>query len=86
MSASVVSVIPSSIVSDAVTWDLTNNTNQPQLATCEIFLLNGSTQIGTYGPVQIPVAGGASAREFAQVDTLSGTTESDSAQIFCRKG
>ena len=69
-----------------VTWHATNKTDQPQLATCEVLVLNGSTQLGDYGPVQLAVAAGATAEEFSEVTTLAGSGAGDTAQIVCQKG
>jgi len=62
-----------------VAWHVTNKTGQPQLATCEVLVLNGSTQLGDYGPVQLAVAAG-------EVTTLAGSSAGDTAQIVCQKG
>lgn len=77
---------PSTQISDAVTWTVTNRTSQPQEANCQVLVLNGSTQIGDYGPVQFTVAAKATAEEFSQVETLSGSSAGDTAQIACQKG
>jgi hypothetical protein len=82
----VVSVDPSSQLGDEVTWNATNKTGQPQLATCEVLVLKGSTQLGDYGPVQLAVAAGTTAEEFSQVTTLAGSSAGDMAQIVCQKG
>lgn len=86
MSTKVVSVVPSSQLGDEVTWSVTNKTGQAQLATCEVLVLQGSTQLGDYGPVQLVVAAGATAEEFSQVTTLAGSSAGDTAQIVCQKG
>ncbi len=86
MSTKVISVDPSSQLGDEVTWNATNKTRQPQLATCEVLVLKGSTQLGDYGPVQLVVAAGATAEEFSQVTTLAGSSAGDTAQIVCQKG
>ncbi len=83
---SVVSVNPTSQLSEMVMWDATNKTGQPQLATCEVLVLHGSTQLGDYGPVQLAVAAGATAEEFSEVTTLAGSSAGDTAQIVCQKG
>ena len=69
-----------------VKWNATNKTGQPQLATCEVLVLHGSTQLGDYGPVQITVAAGATAEEYSEVTTLAGSGADDTAQIACQKG
>jgi len=82
----VVSVSSTSQLSDMVKWDAINRTRVPQLATCEVLVLNGSTQVGDYGPVQIVVAAGATAEEYSEVTTLAGSAVGDTAQIVCQKG
>jgi hypothetical protein len=69
-----------------VKWDATNPTGEPQLATCEVLVLNGSTQLGELGPLQLTVAAGATAEQYSEVATLAGSTASDTAQIVCQKG
>jgi hypothetical protein len=69
-----------------VRWNVTNKTSQPQLATCEVLVLNGSTQLGELGPVQLAVAAGATAEQFSEVTTLAGSSTGDTAQIVCQKG
>ncbi len=69
-----------------VKWNMTNKTNQPQFATCVVLVLNGSRQLGDYGPVQLAVAAGATAEQFSEVTTLAGSNAGDTAQIVCRKG
>ena len=86
MSTKVGSVDPSSQLGDEVTWSMTNKTHRPQLVTCEVLVLNGSTQLGDYGPVQLAVAAGATAEQFSQVTTLAGSSAGDTAQIVCQKG
>ena len=86
VSTKIVSVDPSSQLGDEVTWTVTNKTQQPQLATCEVLVLDGSTQLGDYGPVQLAVAAGATAEEFSQVTTLAGSSARDVAQVVCQKG
>ena len=73
-------------LSDMVRWNVTNKTRQPQLATCEVLVLNGSTQLGELGPVQLAVAAGATAEQFSEVSTLAGSSAGDTAQIVCQKG
>ncbi len=73
-------------LSDMVRWNATNGTSTPQLATCEVLVLNGSMQLGDYGPVQITVAAGATAEEYSEVTTLAGSSAGDRAQIVCQKG
>jgi hypothetical protein len=82
----VVSVSSTSQLSDMVRWDVANTTNQPQLVTCEVLVLNGTTQLGTFGPVPLAVAAGATAEQFSEVTTLAGSGAGDSAQIVCQKG
>ncbi len=69
-----------------VTWNATNKTGRAQLATCEVLVLHGKTQLGDYGPVQLTVAAGATAEEFSEVTTLAGSSAGDTAQIVCQKG
>lgn len=69
-----------------VKWNVTNKTDQPQFATCQVLVLNGSTQLGDYGPVQLAVAAGATAEQFSEVTTLAGSGPRDTAQIVCQKG
>lgn len=82
----VVSVSSTSQLSDMVRWNVTNKTRQPQLVTCEVLVLNGSTQLGELGPVQLAVAAGATAEQFSEVTTLAGSNAADTAQIVCQKG
>jgi hypothetical protein len=84
--ASVVSVSSTSTLSEMVRWNLTNPTGQTQLATCEVMVLQGSTQLGDYGPVEVAVAGGATAQQFSEVTTLAGSGAGDTAQVACQKG
>lgn len=86
VSTKIVSVDPSSQLGDEVTWTVTNKTHQAQLATCEVLVLDGSTQLGDYGPVQLAVAAGATAEEYSQVTTLAGSSTHDVAQVVCQKG
>lgn len=86
VTTSVVSVSTTSQLSDMVKWQLTNKTSQPQLVTCEVLVLNGSTQLGELGPTQLAVAAGATAEQFSEVTTLAGSSASDKAQILCQKG
>jgi hypothetical protein len=86
VTTSVVSVSSTSQLSDMVRWNVTNKTGQPQLATCEVLVLNGSTQLGEFGPVQLAVAAGATAEQFSEVTTLAGSSAGDTAQIVCQKG
>jgi hypothetical protein len=86
LSTKIVSVNPTSQLSDMVTWNVTNQTGQPQLATCEVLVLNGSTQLGDYGPVQVAVAAHATAEQFSEVTTLAGSSAGNTAQILCQKG
>jgi hypothetical protein len=67
-----------------VKWNMTDKTRQPQLVTCEVLVLDGSTQLGDYGPVQLAVAAGATAEEFSEVNTLAGSSAGDTAQIVCQ--
>jgi hypothetical protein len=83
---SVVSVTSASQLGDMVKWDATNNTAVAQLATCEVLVLNGSTQLGELGPMQLTVAAGATAEQYSEVTTLAGSTAGDTAQIVCQKG
>lgn len=69
-----------------VMWNATNKTATAQLATCEVLVLNGKSQLGDYGPVQIAVAAGATAAEYSEVTTVAGSSASDRAQIVCQKG
>ena len=71
---------------EMVKWDATNKTAAPQLATCEVLVLNGSMQLGELGPLQLTVAAGATAEQFSEVTTLAGSTAGDTAQIVCQKG
>ena len=71
---------------DTVKWDATNDTAVAQLATCEVLVLNGSTQLGELGPIQLTVAAGATAEQYSEVTTLAGSTAGDTAQIVCQKG
>ncbi len=82
----VVSVTSTSQLSDNVKWLATNKTSQVQLATCEVLVLNGSTQLGEFGPTRIAVAAGATAEQFSDVTTLAGSEPGDTAQIACQKG
>lgn len=74
VSTRVVSVSATSQLSEMVKWDMTNKTGQAQLVTCEVLVLNGSTQLGDYG-----------AEEFSEVSTLAGSSAGDTAQIVCQK-
>ena len=65
---------------------MTNKTGQPQLATCEVLVVKGSTQLGDFGPVQLAVAAGATAEEYSEVTTLAGSGAGDTAQIVCQQG
>lgn len=69
-----------------VKWDATNKTRAPQLVTCEVLVLNGSTQLGEFGPLQLTVAAGATAEQYSEVTTLAGNGVGDTAQIVCQKG
>jgi hypothetical protein len=71
---------------EMVKWDATNKTGAPQLATCEVLVLNGSTQLGELGPLQLTVAAGATAEQYSEVTTLAGSGAGDTAQIVCQKG
>jgi hypothetical protein len=82
----IVSVNETSQLSQMVKWDLTNKTSDPQLVNCEVLVLNGSTQLGDYGPEPLAVAGGATAEEFSEVSTLAGSSAGDTAQVVCQKG
>jgi hypothetical protein len=82
----VVSVSSTSQLSDMVKWNATNGTDQTQLATCAVLVLNGKNQLGQYGPVEVVVAAGATAEEFSEVTTLAGSGSGDTAQIVCQKG
>jgi hypothetical protein len=86
LSTTVVSVRATSQLSEMVRWNATNGTTSPQLATCEVLVLNGKTQLGDYGPVQVVVAAGATAEEYSEVTTLAGNSAGDQAQIVCQKG
>lgn len=86
VSTRIVSVSTTSQLSEMVKWDLTNKANQPQLVTCEVLVLTGSTQLGEYGPASMAVAGGATAEEFSEVSTLAGNGGGDTAQVVCQKG
>jgi hypothetical protein len=68
-----------------VKWQLTNKTSQPQLVTCEVLVLIGSTQLGEFGPTQLAVAAGATAKQFSEVTTLAGSSAGDKAQVLCQK-
>ncbi len=83
---SVTSVSSTSQLSDMVKWQLTNKTAQPQLVTCEVLVLTGSTQLGELGPMHLAVAAGATAEQFSEVTTLAGSGASDTAQVLCQKG
>ncbi len=48
-------------------------------------MLDRSTQLGDYGPVQLALAAGATAEEFSEVSTLTGNSADDTAQIVCQK-
>jgi hypothetical protein len=80
----VVSVSSTSTLSEMVRWNATNPTGQTQLATCEVLVLHGSTQLGDSGPLQIAVAAGATAEQFSEVTTLAGSNAGDRAQIACQ--
>ena len=67
-------------------WNATNKTGQAQFATCEVLVLKGSTQLGNFGPVQLAVAAGATAKEYSEVTTLAGSSAGNTAQIVCQKG
>ena len=71
---------------EMVKWDATNKTGAPQLATCEVLVLHGSMQLGELGPLQLTAAAGATAEQYSQVTTLTGSNASDIAQIVCQKG
>jgi hypothetical protein len=86
VSTRVVSVSATSQLSEMVKWNMTNETQQAQLVTCEVLVLHGSTQLGDYGPAQLAVAAGATAEEFSEVSTLAGSSPGDAAQIVCQKG
>ena len=86
VSTRVVSVSATSQLSQMVKWDMTNKSDQAQLVTCEVLVLNGTTQLGQYGPAALAVAGGATAEEFSEVSTLAGSSSGDTAQIACQKG
>ena len=85
VSTSVASVSATSQLSEMVKWSMTNKTRQPQLVTCEVLVLDRSTQLGDYGPVQLAVAAGATAEEFSEVSTLAGNSAGDTAQIVCQR-
>jgi hypothetical protein len=82
----VVSVSSTSQLGDIVKWDATNETGEPQLATCEVLVLKGSMQLGELGPLQLTVAAGATAEQYSEVTILAGSTAGDTAQIVCQKG
>jgi hypothetical protein len=86
LTTTVESVSSTSQLSDMVKWNATNKSGQPQLATCEVLVLKGHTQLGDDGPLQLAVAGGATAQEFSEVTTLAGSHPGDTAQIVCQKG
>ena len=86
VSTRVISLSTTSQLSDMVKWDLTNKAGHPQLVTCEVLVLNGSTQLGQYGPVPLAVAAGATAEEFSEVSTLAGSGAGDTAQVVCQNG
>jgi hypothetical protein len=86
VSTRVISVSATSQLSQMVKWDLANKSDEAQLVTCEVLVLNGTTQLGQYGPEPLAVAGGATAEEFSEVSTLAGSTPGDTAQIACQKG
>jgi len=86
ISTNVVSVSSTSQLGEMVKWDATNKTTEPQLATCEVLVLNGSTQLGELGPLHLTVAAGATAEQYSEVTTLAGSTAGDTAQIVCQKG
>lgn len=69
---------------DMVKWDATNNSVRPQLATCEVLVLHGSSQLGEFGPLQLTVAAGATAEQYSEVTTLAGSAPGDTAQIVCQ--
>jgi hypothetical protein len=79
-------VSSTSQLGEMVKWDATNKTTEPQLATCEVLVLNGSTQLGELGPLHLTVAAGATAEQYSEVTTLAGSTAGDTAQIVCQKG
>ena len=56
-----------------------------QLATCEVLVLHGSMQLGELGPLQLTAAAGATAEQYSQVTTLTGSNASDIAQIVSRR-
>jgi hypothetical protein len=68
-----------------VKWQLKNKTTQPQLVTCEVLVLHGSTQLGELGPLQLAVAAGATAEQFSEVTTLAGNEAGDTAQVLCQR-
>jgi hypothetical protein len=82
----VVSVNSTSTLSATVRWNVTNPTGHTQLATCEVMVLHGSTQLGDSYPLQIAVAAGATAEQFSEVTTLAGSNAGDGAQVACQKG
>jgi hypothetical protein len=69
-----------------VKWDATNKTGEPQLATCEVLVLNGSMQLGELGPLQLTVAAGATAKQYSEVTPLAGSAGGDTAQVVCQNG
>jgi hypothetical protein len=79
-------VSSTSQLGEMVKWDALNKTSTPQLATCEVLVLDGSMQLGELGPLQLTVAGGATAEQYSEVTTLAGSTTGDTAQIVCQKG
>jgi hypothetical protein len=86
ISTNVVAVSSTNQLGEMVKWDATNKTRAPQLATCEVLVLNGSTQLGELGPLQLTVAAGATAEQYSEVTTLAGNGVGDTAQIVCQKG
>jgi hypothetical protein len=79
-------VSSTSQLGEMVKWDATNKTGMPQLATCEVLVLDGSMQLGELGPLQLTVAAGATAEQYSEVTTLAGSSAGDTAQIVCQKG
>ncbi|MBV8462407.1 MAG: hypothetical protein JO368_03880 [Acidimicrobiales bacterium] len=77
---------PTSQLSEMVTWHATNKTDHPEFATCEVLVLNGSTQLGDDGPLPLAVAAGATAEEYSEVTTLAGSGAGDTAQVVCQPG
>lgn len=71
---------------EMVKWDATNKTGEPQLAACVVLVLNGSTQLGELGPLQLTVGAGATAEQYSEVTTLAESTRGNTAQIVCQKG